>query len=239
MSRFSFISNKITNLRLRYARTSQKRFIAFLRKQGVKIGDNVHFYGQLKYSSVDVSRPSLISIGNNVSFNAGIQLITHDFASWVFRYRYGELVNSSGHIKIGNNVGFGRNVIVLKNVTIGDNCFIGINSVVMHDIPSNSIAIGCPAKVICTIDEYYEKRKKECIEEAFEYAKSIQERYHRRPKPEELWEEFPLFVDKENMPLYPNLPYKRQLRSSLNYWIEHHQKQYDGFEEFLKAAGIE
>lgn len=41
------------------------------------------------------------------------------------------------------------------------------------------------------------------------------------------------------MHLYPHLPYKRQLGDSFDYWAEHHKKIYDGFEEFLKAAGIE
>ena len=88
------------------------------------------------------------------------------------------------------------------------------------------------------VDDYYEKRKQKCILEAFEYAKSIQERFHRMPEIEDFWEEFPLFVDKDNMHLYPNLPYKRQLGDSLQYWLEHHKRVFDGFEAFLKAAGV-
>lgn len=51
-------------------------------------------------------------------------------------------------IKIGNNVWIGGNVIVLLGVTIGDNVTIGAGSIVNKDIPSNSIAVGNPCKVI-------------------------------------------------------------------------------------------
>lgn len=56
-------------------------------------------------------------------------------------------------IKIGNNVWIGGNVCVLPGVTIGDNCVIGAGSVVVRDIPSNSVAVGNPCKVIRKIDE--------------------------------------------------------------------------------------
>lgn len=55
---------------------------------------------------------------------------------------------SKGEIVIGNNVWIGDKVTILAGVTIGDNVIIGANSVVTHDVPSNSMAIGSPAKVI-------------------------------------------------------------------------------------------
>ncbi len=51
-------------------------------------------------------------------------------------------------IKVGNNVWFGGNVCVMPGVTIGDNVVIGGGSVVVHDIPSDSVAVGNPCKVI-------------------------------------------------------------------------------------------
>jgi acetyltransferase-like isoleucine patch superfamily enzyme len=54
-------------------------------------------------------------------------------------------------IRIGNNVWIGAKATVLKGVTIGDNVVIGANSVVTHDIPSNSVAVGAPARVIRTV----------------------------------------------------------------------------------------
>ena len=49
---------------------------------------------------------------------------------------------------IGDNVWIGSRVIVLRGVTIGNNCVIGAGSVITTSIPENSLAAGVPAKVI-------------------------------------------------------------------------------------------
>lgn len=49
---------------------------------------------------------------------------------------------------IGNNVNVGANVIIIGGITIGDNVIIGAGSVVVKDIPSNSIVVGNPASVV-------------------------------------------------------------------------------------------
>ncbi len=51
-------------------------------------------------------------------------------------------------ITVGSDVWFGGGVKVLPGVTIGDNVVIGAGSVVVHDIPSGSVAVGNPARVI-------------------------------------------------------------------------------------------
>lgn len=55
---------------------------------------------------------------------------------------------SKGSVIIGNNVWIGDKTTVLSNVSIGDGAIIGANSVVTKDVPSNSVAVGNPAKVI-------------------------------------------------------------------------------------------
>jgi acetyltransferase-like isoleucine patch superfamily enzyme len=47
---------------------------------------------------------------------------------------------------IGNHVMIGGSVTIGPGISIGDNCFIGAGSVVLQDIPSNSLAFGYPAK---------------------------------------------------------------------------------------------
>lgn len=54
-------------------------------------------------------------------------------------------------VTIGNNVWIGGSVTILPGVTIGDNVSIGAGSVVVHDIPSNTVAAGNPCKVIKTL----------------------------------------------------------------------------------------
>ena len=56
-------------------------------------------------------------------------------------------------IKVGDNVWIGGNVVVLPGVTIGNNCVIGAGSIVVKDIPDNSIAVGNPCKVIKQINK--------------------------------------------------------------------------------------
>ncbi len=51
-------------------------------------------------------------------------------------------------IRVGSDVWFGGGVKVLPGVTIGDNVVVGAGSVVVHDIPSGSVAVGNPARVI-------------------------------------------------------------------------------------------
>lgn len=56
-------------------------------------------------------------------------------------------------ISVGNNVWIGAGVHVMPGVTIGDNVVIGGGSIVVKDIPSNSVAVGNPCKVIREITE--------------------------------------------------------------------------------------
>lgn len=56
-------------------------------------------------------------------------------------------------IHVGNNVWIGAHVQVLPGVNIGDNCVIGAGSIVVKDIPANSVAVGNPCRVIKKIEE--------------------------------------------------------------------------------------
>ena len=56
-------------------------------------------------------------------------------------------------VSIGNNVWIGGSVTILPGVTIGDNVTIGAGSVVNKDIPSGSIAVGNPCKVVKRIED--------------------------------------------------------------------------------------
>lgn len=135
--------------------------VSYFRSLGVVIGERCEIRGGVNFGS----EPYLITIGNHVRINAGVQLITHDGGTWVLR-EYANVDNRENltlfkRIKIGNNVHIGSDSLIMPGVTIGDNCIIGCGAVVTKSIPSNSIAVGVPARVIESIDEYYEKHKDE------------------------------------------------------------------------------
>lgn len=215
---------------------SEKKYKQYLKDSGILIGENFIIRGNHRTVHIDLSRPSLISIGDNVTINSNFTIFTHDFVSGVFLNKYGDFLPSSGRVKIGNNVRFGVNCTILKNVSIGDNCFIAAGSVVVKDIPANSIAGGVPAKVICSIDDYYNKRKHQCVIEAKEYARSIVARFNRAPIPADFWEEFPLFVDASNIEDYPEIPIKRQLGSAYEFWCANHKKTFKDFDDFINSC---
>lgn len=192
--------------------------------------------GDLKSINIDLTRPSLIEIGDNVTVNKNFTLLTHDFVSGVFLHKYRDFISSSGRVTIGNNVRFGQNVMVLKGVAIGDNCFIAAGAVVTKSIPGNSIAGGVPAKVICSLDDYYHKRLDLYENEAIDYARSIAGRFGRKPVPTDFWEEFPLFVDRHNIHEYTELPIEKQLGDAYEPWLANHIAKYDGFDAFMKVV---
>ena len=130
-----------------YKRISPIKYAKFI---GVSIGQNCRLIN-VSFST----EPYLITIGNHVSATQ-VRFETHDGGVWVFRDKKSE-IDIVKPIKIGNNVYIGFGSVILPGVTIGDNVVIGAYAVVSRDIPSNSIAVGIPAKVIKTVDEYIEK----------------------------------------------------------------------------------
>ena len=125
------------------------------KKYALKTG--VNFKELFVYGYVDWgTEPWIISIGENVHITDGVKFITHDGGTLLFRDKTPDL-DITLPIKIGNNVYIGNNTIILPGVKIGDNVIVGAGGVVTKDIPNNSVAVGVPAKVIETIDEYYAK----------------------------------------------------------------------------------
>ena len=94
-----------------------------------------------------------ITIGDDVFIGPKVQLITTNHGTAPSQRR----VTVSRPIVIGRNVWLGAGVIVLPGVTIGDNVVIGGGSVVVKDIPSGSVAVGNPCRVVRAITEEDEK----------------------------------------------------------------------------------
>lgn len=174
--------------RLSVVLNNSSLFVKYLQKSVIIVGQDCVFRDP-RSTRIDMTRPSLISIGNRVDMNVNFQIWTHDWASHVFIGMRKKMLNSSGRVTIGNNVYIAANVIILKGVSIGDNCVIGAGSLVTKDIPSNSVAVGNPCRVICSIDAYYKKRKELCLNEAVEYVNSYIDRYGKEPQEPDLGEE--------------------------------------------------
>ena len=142
--------------------------VKYWKSKGLIVGENCEIYRSASFGS----EPYLITLGNHVRVNSGVNFITHDGGVWVLREYLKildhEKIDLFGQIIIGNNVHIGTNAIIMPNVTIGDNCIIGCGAIVTKNIPNNSIVVGIPAKVIKTIDEYVKQHIKE-----FDYTKQM------------------------------------------------------------------
>ena len=147
------------------SKASSDAYITHLRSLGMVIGENVVIYYPL-HTVVDETRPWMVEIGNNVSITEGVTILTHGYDWSVFKGKYGDVLGSAGRVKIGDNVFIGMNTTILKGVTIGDNVVVGANSLINKDVPSNSVVVGNPQRVVCTIDDYLEKRRAEQLDEA-------------------------------------------------------------------------
>ncbi len=215
-----------------------EEYVRYLRSRGIKVGENVRFRYP-GHTLIDQNRPTLVEFGDNIDINDNFTLLTHDFGTYALRGKYGDFVNSSGRVRIGNNVVIGRDVTILKGVEIGDNTIIGLGAVVTKSTPPNSVITGMPARVVSSIDDYYKKRKDLQVEEALEFAASIIVRKKRQLRIEDFYEEWVLFLTEDE---YNNNPKVRQFVDyRLGKYISKEvffsqKKHFNGFDEFVKAA---
>ena len=114
------ISNQIKKL-IFPNKYSSDAYIKYLRKNGVLVGEHVTIYSPM-HTDIDIRRPWLISIGDYCKITKDVAIIAHDYGVSVPRRVYGEFVGGGLPVTIGNNVFIGENSIILMGTTIGDNC---------------------------------------------------------------------------------------------------------------------
>jgi acetyltransferase-like isoleucine patch superfamily enzyme len=137
----------------------------------IEIGDDCNFFGKVDIMSGRIfDHPKLIlhnrvDIGHNVGFVVNKEIVIEDDVNVASGVRF---MDSDAHpkdtqdriadlppkpeeikpVRICKNAWIGQNVFILKGVTVGEGAIIGVNSVVVTDIPPYSVAIGNPARVV-------------------------------------------------------------------------------------------
>ena len=88
-----------------------------------------------------------VTIGKNVKIGFGVVILS---VSSITGSKKTEYIRKP--ILFGNNVEIGSNSCILPGVTIGDNSTVGAGAVVIENVPSNSVVVGIPAKIVKSKD---------------------------------------------------------------------------------------
>lgn len=125
--------------------------IKYARMKGVKIGSNCRLF-----TTFIGTEPFLISIGNNVTIAPGVKLITHDGSLSLMKDEKGRRY-SYQPIEIGNDVFIGVNSVIMPGVKIEDQVIVAAGSVVTKSIKSRTVVGGVPARVLTNYDDMEKK----------------------------------------------------------------------------------
>ncbi len=218
---------------------SSDALISYLKQCGVKVGDYCHIYSP-ETVNIDIARPYLLEIGNNVVITAGVEILTHDYSHTVIRKKFGENIGDAQDVKIGDNVFIGRHSTILMGTHIGNNVIIGTRAVVRGNIPDNVVVAGNPAAVVCTIDQYYQRRKEKCLERAFLNVKLCRERLNRNPTIREMGNAFAwLYLPRteETLNTYPDFfnLYGENSKALIDDFLNS-EPMFDSYDAFLDAV---
>lgn len=138
--------------------------------RGLVVGKNFSMQNEV---IIDYSHTWHIVIGDDVTLAPRVHILAHD-ASTILHLKYARI----GKVKIGNRVFVGAGSIILPGVTIGDDVIIGAGSIVTRDIPDGQLVAGNPAKMICTLEDYLQKKRQEmnvcpCFDERYTIRNNV------------------------------------------------------------------
>ncbi|MGB9329452.1 MAG: acyltransferase [Steroidobacteraceae bacterium] len=137
----------------------------------IRIGDDVNFFGKVDIASgyvcqnpklilhdrVDLGHKilfvvnQLIEIESDVNVASGVSFMDTDAHPRDMAARIADLPPGEGEVqpvRICRGAWIGQNAAILKGVTVGEGAIIGINSVVVTDVPPHTVAMGNPARVV-------------------------------------------------------------------------------------------
>jgi acetyltransferase-like isoleucine patch superfamily enzyme len=137
----------------------------------IYIGDDVNFFGKVDVMSGRMlDEPRLVignrvDVGHNVVFLINREIVIEDDVNVASGVRF---MDSDAHprnaaeriadlppkpdeikpVRICKNAWIGQNAFILKGVTVGEGAVVGVNSVVVTDVPAYCVAMGNPARVV-------------------------------------------------------------------------------------------
>lgn len=87
-----------------------------------------------------------IRIGKYCSISTGVQIYSHNSVKWSLTGGKANLEKKG--VSIGDNCYIGPNSIITMGSKIGKGCIVGASSLIKSNIPANSIVFGNPGKVV-------------------------------------------------------------------------------------------
>jgi acetyltransferase-like isoleucine patch superfamily enzyme len=138
---------RATLSRLREHRLTPDTYPDFLRRCGAQVGEGCW----IASLHLDVGIESyLLKIGNRVRIDRDVALLTHDGAAWIFRHAAPDL-QVYGPVVIEDDCRVGRAAILCPDVRIGANSVVAAGSVVINDVPPNTLVAGIPARPVAQL----------------------------------------------------------------------------------------
>ena len=168
-----------------YRFASPHLFNEILKLEGITVGAHTIFYSPNSIT-IDRQRPWMLKIGDYCKITRGVTILCHDYSRSVVRKAFGPIVAEAGMTEIADNVFIGVNSIIMMGTRIGNNSIIGAGSVVRGTFPDNVVIAGNPAKIICTLEDFYSKRKARELDDLVMYMNSFRHKYSRFPLESEL-----------------------------------------------------
>lgn len=128
--------------RLEKRRYTPETYPGYLRKCGAQVGDGCRIASMDMDTGIEAY---LLKIGNHVEIAAGAVCLTHDGAAWIFRHLVPTL-QVYGAVTIDDDCSIGRGAILCPGVHIGRNSVVAPGSVVIADVPPDTLVWGVPAR---------------------------------------------------------------------------------------------
>ena len=132
--------------------------------------ENINIGSGTQYSldNLDGIAPHLIYIGEDCIIAPRAVILTHDACLLPTTGKY-----IFKRVHIGSRVFIGYGAVIMPGIVIGDNVIIGSNSVITKNIPSDSVVVGAPGRLIGKTSELAERRKADLISPVFNWRNSI------------------------------------------------------------------